>query len=64
MPHRIGELNKIAAELLDLGKRANDIGEIQLAKAIVDAVSLAQGSQRRISTELRAEGKPDSDASL
>jgi hypothetical protein len=64
MPRRIGELDKIAAELIVLGQRATDAGELQLAKAIVDAVTLAHGGKMRIAAELRAQGEPDSDPSL
>jgi hypothetical protein len=64
MPQRIGELEKIAAELVDIGKRANDLGELQLAKAIVDSAAIAHSCTRRISGELRSSGRSDSDLAL
>lgn len=54
MPHRIIELEKIAVELTDLARRATDINELQIAKAIVDVISLTRGSEERIAAELRA----------
>jgi hypothetical protein len=64
MAHRIGELEKLAAELVDIGRRANDLGELQLAKAIVEAAALAHGCTRRIRVELHDADRPDGDVSL
>lgn len=52
MPHRIAELEGIAAELAILGKRATDIGEHQLALSIVSAIAISVASKSRISSEL------------
>jgi hypothetical protein len=54
MPHRIAELEGIAAELAILVKRATDIGEHQLALTIVSAMAISGVSRSRISAELSA----------
>lgn len=59
MPHRIIELERIASELFQLGKRATDIGELQLAKAIVDAVEISHASRTRIAEELKEAATAD-----
>lgn len=53
MPHRVAELQKISAELMLLAQRATDIGDMQLAKMIVDAVTLANADRAKISQEIR-----------
>jgi hypothetical protein len=50
MPHRIPRLNAIAATLAELAMEATEMGELQLAKLLVDAMHEAQ--QR--SKDLRA----------
>jgi len=59
MPHRIIELEEIASELFQLGKRATDIGELQLAKGIVDAIAMSHASKTRIADELKEAGPAD-----
>jgi len=63
MPHRIVELERIASELFQLGKRATDIGEMQLAKGIVDAIAISHASKTRIAEELKGAGATDTEAS-
>lgn len=64
MPHRIRELDKIAAELVNLAKRATDIGELQLANVIVEAVTLAHNDRVKIAQQLRDQGTQTSDSPL
>lgn len=60
MPHRIAELESIAAELSVLAKRATDIGELQLAKSLVDAIALSHAAKVRVASQLASGGTPDS----
>jgi hypothetical protein len=64
MPHRIVEIEKIAADLFRLGQRATELGELQVAKAIVDAVAATHAAKVRISTELKSVGLSDTDPAL
>jgi hypothetical protein len=50
MPHRIPRLNAIAVTLAELATEATEMGELQLAKLLVDAMHEAQYR----STDLRA----------
>lgn len=42
VPHRIPQLNSMAATLADLAVEATDMGELQLAKLLVDAMNEAK----------------------
>lgn len=55
MPHRIAELERIASDLALLGTSAVEMGELQLARAIADAMNIAQSAKVRIAVELTAE---------
>jgi tetrahydromethanopterin S-methyltransferase subunit C len=61
MPHRIAELERIAGELALLGTNAVAIGELQLARAITDAIVVAQDAKMRIAGELAVLHKPGAD---
>ena len=48
MPHRIPKLNAMAATLADFAMEATELGEIRLAKLLVDAMNEAHQRSQNI----------------